>query len=83
MLFMNMSLDCFYKMCACVLSFCLFLDLIVGAFGTGKVAVYRYVVCGMQMSSNCFKCISFLLLVSPSRVCPNYLFWRTFIRCSF
>lgn len=50
MLFMSMSLDCFFKMCACVLSFSLFfLDLIVGAFGTGKVAVYRYVVCGMQM----------------------------------
>jgi len=28
---------------------CFFLDLIVGAFGTGKVAVYRYVVDGLQI----------------------------------
>ena len=44
--FVIMSLDHLCKICACVLSF---LDLIVGAFGTGKVAVYRYVVGGTQI----------------------------------
>ena len=41
-----MSFDQFYKICASVF---FFLDLIVGAFGTGKVAVYRYVVDGLQI----------------------------------
>ena len=43
-----MSFDQFYKICDCFVFFS-FVDLIVGAFGTGKVAVYRYVVDGLQM----------------------------------